>query len=289
MVANLRVQGGRAAAASQPGDACSLGGSSVLRTWLGHSIRCHVISFWESVGCPRPRAQVSWEGGEGSVGGRCEAPFLDQLWRGGLPDGSIEKWNGARHDLRHSRGYGHDLVVDIGQPSLALPAANVHDGSFGNIVKEQVHGPQGTDGVGPNSIEFKPLHPDGGVEGDTLKDLYYVLGGDHFSGGILAEHCKGVVWAGVTGGCVSSCSGFYGTEPAGYCFVGQRCIADSVLLVAEAEGDTGGGYKRFQGCIGCKAVRLPSGELTPECYSVASELNGPCLFGQRWGCVLSNL
>ena len=114
MGANLRVQGGRAAAASRPRDLCSLGGSSVLCAWLSRSIRCHVIPFWESVGCPPPQSsgELGWRqrvGGWASLG--APARKLSSCW---LPDGSIIKWDWARHDSRHSRGYGRDLVVYVG-------------------------------------------------------------------------------------------------------------------------------------------------------------------------------
>ena len=112
--ANLRVRGGRAAAASRPRDLCSLGGSSVLCAWSSRSIRCHVIPFWESVGCPPPQSsgELGWRqrvGGWASLG--APARKLSSCW---LPDGSIIKWDWARHDSRHSRGDGRDLVVYVG-------------------------------------------------------------------------------------------------------------------------------------------------------------------------------
>jgi hypothetical protein len=122
----------------------------------------------------------------------------------------------------YSCGYGRNLVVDIGEPSSALPAANVYDGSFGHIVKEQVHGPGCTDGVGHNAIKFKIFHPDGGAEGGVLEDLGNVLGGHHFGGGILAKHGKGVVWEGTTGGYVSAYGGLDRAKSARNCFVGKH-------------------------------------------------------------------
>jgi hypothetical protein len=56
-----------------------------------------------------------------------------------------------------------------------------------------VHGPSGTDGVGPNVVKFKTFHPYGGAEGGALQDLGDVFGGHNFVVSILAEHAKALL------------------------------------------------------------------------------------------------
>jgi hypothetical protein len=61
---------------------------------------------------PQSSGELGWRrrvGGWASLG--APARKLSSCW---LPDGSIIKWDWARHDSRHSRGYGRDLVVYVG-------------------------------------------------------------------------------------------------------------------------------------------------------------------------------
>ncbi len=104
--------------------------------------------------------------------------------------------------------------------------------------------------VGPDTVEFESLHPYGGAEGGALQDLSDVLGSDHFGGGVLAEHGKGVGWAGLSGCGVSACGCLDRAKVAFNGFMGQRCIADHVLLVAESQGHTCCGEERFERRIG---------------------------------------
>jgi hypothetical protein len=91
--------------------------------------------------------------------------------------------------------------MDIGEPGVALPTANVHYCCFRNIIEVQAHGTRDTDQMVPDTTQYELFHANSGAECNSLKDSIYVLGRDDFCCGILlAEYGKPVGWADSMGG-----------------------------------------------------------------------------------------